>query len=95
MGLDLACMLVLPGSAARPARMLDVAQGGAGLRVAGPHGLAPGMALAVQLPGEDRLAQARVARITDDGIAVVFRQDAETLGAVERLLARLERKAAA
>ena len=41
----------------------------------------PGIGLAVQLPGET--------------VAVVFRQDAETLALVERVLARLEQPAAA
>ncbi len=94
-GLDLACFLVGAGGVSKPARLLDVAQGGAGLRVAGAHGLVPGVALAVQLPGEAKPAQGRVARVSGESVAVVFRQDAETLGAVERLLVRLEQPAAA
>ena len=55
----------------------------------------PGIGLAVQLPGETSPAQARVARVTGETVAVVFRQDAETLALVERVLARLEQPAAA
>lgn len=95
LGLDLACTLVLPGGASRPAQLVDLARGGAGLRVAGTHALVPGVALVLNLPGETKPAQARVARVAGEGVAVVFRQDDETMALVERVLARLERAAAA
>jgi methyl-accepting chemotaxis protein len=95
LGLDLPCVLLLPGNAARPVRLVDVARGGAGLRVAGAHALMPGIGLAVQLPGETNPVQARVARVAGETVAVVFRQDAEAMTLVERVLARLEQPEAA
>ncbi len=95
LGLDLPCTLVLPGSAARPVRMLDVARGGAGLKLAGAHTLMPGVALALLLPDEANPAQGRVARVSGENVAVVFRQDAETLALLERVLARLDQPVAA
>ncbi len=89
LGLDIACSLVLPGAAARPARIMDVALGGAAVRLDGAHSLVAGMAVGIQLAGEPSVAHGRVARVTGDTVAVVFRQDAETLAMVARLIAGL------
>jgi methyl-accepting chemotaxis protein len=88
-GLDLPCSILLPGGTARPARMIDLAAGGAGLRIEGAPRLETGTALALELPGNAGSVQSRIARVQDDRIALVFRQDATSRAQVESVIARL------
>ncbi len=89
-GGGLACELrETAGATVRAAKLLDIACGGAAIRIAGPDGLASGTPQLIQFHGEPCPAHARVARVEGDTVAVVFRQDPATLEIVERVLARL------
>ena len=77
------------------ARMIDIGFGGAGLRLDPGHGLTTGTGAMLDLPDGHGTAQVRVARMLEDGVAVVFRQDAASLAAVEALLTAMGGKAAA
>lgn len=73
-----------------PAKLRDISRGGAAL-VCALHPLpVPGTDLRVKLPGAQQPVLGRVARILNDGIALVFRQDATTLAGVDAAIALIE-----
>ncbi|MCC6719715.1 MAG: cache domain-containing protein [Acetobacteraceae bacterium] len=89
------CKLVAEDGATRPAHLIDVALGGAGLRLGSVAGLRSGMSATLHLPHEGQAVRARVARVQGDVVAVVFRQDSTNQAVVAKLIARLTPAAAA
>jgi methyl-accepting chemotaxis protein len=71
----------------RPAEAIDISRGGVAVRL--PAEVDAGTLLAVMLPGEAEPVAARVVRAGDGVLAVSFRQDAETLARIERVIDRL------
>jgi methyl-accepting chemotaxis protein len=69
-----------------PVELLDIARGGAGF--AGAAALPAGTEVEVALPGLPPII-ARVARAGEGAVAVAFRQDRESLGRIDAVLARL------
>jgi methyl-accepting chemotaxis protein len=71
----------------------DISASGIGLTVQiptpAPSGLCAGAAIKVRLPNSQETASGRIARVLDDGLAVVFQQDRETQGKVAQVLAQL------
>ncbi len=73
-----------------PAKLRNISRGGAALVCSLQPPPAPGNDLRVTLPGAQQPILGRVARVLDDGIALVFRQDATTLAEVDAAIAMVE-----
>jgi hypothetical protein len=78
---------LLVGAEAHAAGLIDVSVGGAALRC--QAAVAPGVEVAVELPGAAQPLAARVARCDKDRVAVAFLQDAANRALAEAAMAAM------
>jgi methyl-accepting chemotaxis protein len=80
-----------PGGQAR-LHAQDISEGG--MKLDGRLGCGVGERVTLRLPGEAATVRGRVAHVSADAAGILFMQDAETVGAVGRIVASLSRQGA-